>query len=240
MKRFFCALFLILAIARADARAAFQSSEQMIATSQAIAIVQIEKTETVNVKGENWTYRQRATATVEKILKGHLPKKIALYGDETFICARCHFSTSKMLVFLKRSGDLWTGNNWHLGARPIQNDQIEWLGDKGVFDLKFQPLAKVLENVEKTIETQAKAPKFNISFLKIEIPVWRIYETGTGEKQQSFSREELEKWLGNLPIGSQIAYDRSCTGSNPDAATLQELENICWWRGLSWKINPAG
>ncbi len=111
----------LLGARTAHARAAFQSSEVMIANSDVIALVQIERVEAAQIKGTHWTYGQKVTARVERTLKGELPSSIALLGDENFICARCHFETGRFLVFLKREKEGFSGTNWQLSARKIEN-----------------------------------------------------------------------------------------------------------------------
>ena len=243
MKPIFLALFLMLAIARADAKAAFQSLEQMIATSEAIAVVQIQKTEKISIKGEHWTYGQKATARVERILKGDLPKQIALYGDENFECAQCRFAPGRMLVFLKREGNLWTGNNWHLGAREVKNGRVEWFSDaKGSpFELKSQPHDAVLAEVRKVLASQAKAPQFNLFFEPSKNPNWRVYERKTGAKPLQFSTPELENWIGKLPLGSALILVKDCEpGDEADAETRANLKNLCRYRGVQWQEMGGG
>ena len=238
MSRFFCLLFTLCVLARADADAAYQSPEHMVATSQAIALVQIEGVETVAVKGQHWTYRQRASARVERTLKGALPVELALYGAENFICAQCRFAPGRALVFLKRDGNLWTGNNWHLGARPIENDQIQWF-DQNSFALKSQPLASVLKQLQTMLEAQAKAPKFTLSFQGGEIPTWSVHERHAA-KSRVFERAALENWLRTLPVGSEIYFLGSCDAPQPDAANPARLASVCYGAGLQWEVGVAG
>lgn len=140
------------------AKAAFKDKKQMIETAQVIAIVEITGIEKASVKGNPWTYQQKASAKVEKVLKGKLPDKVALYGDETFICARCHFEKGRYLVFLDRDGELLTGNNWQLSARKITDDtkssntgssnaQVEWFDAKNIFERPKAPLNQVLKEI---------------------------------------------------------------------------------------------
>ena len=245
MARIFCFLLtltLTLTLAllgRAQARAAFQSPPQMVATSRAIAIVCIEKTEKVAARGAQRNYRQRASARVERVFKGQLPTEIALYGDEDFICAQCHFAPGRALVFLQRNGALWAGNNWHLSARPIVNDQIEWFGESGgAFDLKMQPLDAVLKQLRATLETQARAPRFTLSFQVAKVPSWRVYNYETKESRD-FERAQLEAWIKSLPLGSNLQHDFDDVGRNPDAATLKQLETLCYLAGVTWDMLPG-
>ena len=120
----------------------------MIETAEAIAVVEITGVEKASVKGKTWTYGQKASAKVEKVLKGKLSGSEFLYGDEDFICARCHFETGRYLVFLDRDGALWTGNNWHLSACKITGDskeKVEWFDED--LAMKEVPLSEVQSEI---------------------------------------------------------------------------------------------
>jgi len=135
----------------AQAKAAFKGKVEMITTAQVIAIVEITEVQKVSVKGAHWTYRQMASAKVEKVLKGELPDSAFFYGDENFICARCHFEAGRYMVFLDRDGELLTGNNWQLSTRKISGDsgeKVEWFGDK-----YLEPKAALLSEVLNEITT---------------------------------------------------------------------------------------
>jgi len=146
-------------------KAAYKDKKQMIETAQAIAIVEITNIEKAAVKGNPWTYQQKASAKVEKVLKGKLPDKVALYGDETFICARCHFEKGRYLVFLDHDGELLTGNNWQLSVRKITGDtkakntqakntqeaQVEWFDVKNLFERPKAPLNQALKKISDVL-----------------------------------------------------------------------------------------
>jgi hypothetical protein len=153
MKRFqfWAALGLVLLFAaHAHAKAGYKGAAQMIETAEAIAIVEITGVESTLVKESFWTYRQKATAKVEKVLKGDLSGKVSLHGDEDFICARCHFETGRYLVFLKRDQALWAGNNWQLSVHKItgdSKDKVEWFKDKQSRVQTETPLSDVLKEI---------------------------------------------------------------------------------------------
>src|SRR4051794_34274295 len=75
---------LLLLPAFASAKAAFLGKVEMVKQSEAIAVITVEQVEKVEVKGNQWTYGQRATARVVTLLKGELPKEgtFAIHGDE--------------------------------------------------------------------------------------------------------------------------------------------------------------
>ena len=141
----------------AHAKAYFAGKREMVGWSVAIAVVEVGKVEEVDVKGEHWTYRQRATAKVKDVLKGELPKEVTLYGQETFICAQCKLTEGTHLVFLKKDGDKWVGSNWQLSIRPISEDKVEWYVDaKSALDQKPAPLKDVLAEVRQLGKDEPK------------------------------------------------------------------------------------
>jgi hypothetical protein len=146
-------LGLVLSLAVAcQARAAFKSKVQMIETAEVIAVVEITNSEKVSVKGAHWTYSQKATASVESVVKGSLPGNVFLYGDENFRCARCRFNKGRYLVFLHRDGELLTGNNWHLSVRKItgtSQQTVEWFDNEN----KDALLSDVLSEISAQVST---------------------------------------------------------------------------------------
>lgn len=140
----------LLLTSTVHARASYKDKVQMIETAEVIAIVEITRVERVLIKGKHWTYQQKASAKVEKVLNGKLAGNVALYGDENFICARCHFETGRYLVFLVRDGELLTGNNWHLSALKITGDseeKVEWFDDEKRIEKKEMLLSDVVSEI---------------------------------------------------------------------------------------------
>ena len=134
------------------ADACYVVAPEMIRCSVAIAILDISKVEPVEAKGNHWTYRERAQATVHRTLKGSLPKTVSLFGNETFICEQVRFQPGRYLVFLRKDGEKFVGANWQLSVRPIRDDQVEWYSQKERLDLSWQPLAAVLDQVSELIK----------------------------------------------------------------------------------------
>jgi hypothetical protein len=152
-RRALLSLIVVGLAAGAYAEAYYASSVEMIETASAIAIVQIAQVEAVEQAGERVKYGQKALASVEQVVKGELPDRIALYGDEDFICAQVHLAPGKFLVFLRRDGDLWVGVNWELSVRPIRGDEVQWYGDR--LEMKWVRLASVLQEIRETLERVA-------------------------------------------------------------------------------------
>lgn len=150
-----------LIAASAQAAVVYKSKVQMIETAEVVAVVEITNVAKVSAKGELWTYRQKASAKVQNVIKGKLPDNVSLYGDG-LICGNCRFEVGRYLVFLDRDGGLLTGNNWELSARKItgkSKKNVEWLGDKGLFQKKQALLSDVLSEIAVVLarSKQAKA-----------------------------------------------------------------------------------
>lgn len=164
----FGGLVLLALTADAGAKAAYAGKAEMVRRSTAIAVVEITKVEAVDAKGEHWNYGQRATATVRTVLKGSLPKDaaVSVFGDESFICARCHFEPGRYLLFLMEDkapdgSVMWVGSNWHLSVRPVtvdpdKGDRVEWYANDKDITLSPAALADVLADVRKLAEEKPK------------------------------------------------------------------------------------
>ena len=130
------------------AKAMIFGKKAMFEQSEIIAVVDVTKVDKTITTGRTWTYHEEATASVERVFKGKLPKKVTLYGGEDFICAQVHFPLGKQLVFLRHDEKLLTGANWFVGVRPIKDDKLEWLADDKTLDFKAADLASVIKDIE--------------------------------------------------------------------------------------------
>jgi len=128
----------------------------MIAKSDAIAIVQIDKVESRETKAEPFDFRQVAHAKAERTLKGTLPESMLIHGNETFICAQVQLRPGRFLVCLKKVGPLFAGANWHLSVRPIDGDKVEWYKPGTLMELSWQPLEQVVQRVKDAISREAQ------------------------------------------------------------------------------------
>jgi hypothetical protein len=133
-------------------KAAYYGKAETIKQAEFIAIVDIATVEPAGVKGKVWTYGEIASAKVERVLKGELPKEVKLHGKEDFICAQVRYKPGRQLVFLQRDGDLFVGWNWHLGVRPISGDKIEWFADDKNLTTTSQDLKAVLAEIEAMLK----------------------------------------------------------------------------------------
>lgn len=140
------------------AKAYYAGKKEMIQKAECIAIVNITGVEQVEKQGKPWIYRQKASATIVRCLKGDATGAIVLYGMETFICAQCQFERGRFILFLRKDGELWVGSNWHLGIRPITGEQVKWYkGEENLFEMADAPLADVLKEISAIVAEQANA-----------------------------------------------------------------------------------
>ena len=157
MKRILLLLILLGVASPCFAKARYAQKKDMIEEAECIAIVNITKVEEADKKGNSWTYRQKATATVEQCLKGDVKGNITIYGLETFICAQCRYETGRFILFLRKDGSLWVGSNWHLGIRPIKEKTVQWFKDDNTFfEMKDTPLDKVVDEIKTVVKEQKK------------------------------------------------------------------------------------
>lgn len=144
-------------------KAYFSPKKEMIQRAEAIAVVNITSVIETNVEPiahvPGWEYRQKATAEIERSLKGGVKGTIEIYGMESFICAQCRYEKGKFLVFLRKENGRWIGSNWQPGIRPITGDSVSWLvKNDDAFDSKPAPLADVIAEIEAQVKQDAAAP----------------------------------------------------------------------------------
>ena len=156
LRAFTCLLGLAALTQTAQGKAYFASKAEMIRTADAIVVVNLTAVDKVEKQTEDWTYSQRATGTVERCLKGGLSGGIEIFGQESFICAQCRYTTGRHLLFLRREHGLWVGSNWQPGIRPIEGDRVSWFAkDDDPFENRSVPLAEALAEIEAGVKTNA-------------------------------------------------------------------------------------
>jgi hypothetical protein len=168
------------------AKAAFLSKKNMIDQSSVIAVVDVSKLEATSTKSHSWTYRQKATASVERILKGTVPKTFNIYGDEDFICAQCKFpATGRYLVFLRKADDLLVGSNWQYSFRKIDNKQVDWLEEPGQarLSMTLENEDTVIKEVTQEVADQAKLATLP-DYLKSLLTAPRLQDGQIGEARE--------------------------------------------------------
>ena len=155
MKQLLLFLMLVGIASPCFARARYAQKKDMIEEAECIAVVNITKVEKASKKEKSWTYRQKATATVERCLKGDVKGDITIHGLEDFICAQCRYEKGRFIIFLRKDGSLWVGSNWQLGIRPIKGKNVQWFtDDKTLFEMKDTPLDKVVDEITTVVKEQ--------------------------------------------------------------------------------------
>jgi hypothetical protein len=138
-------------------KAAYHGKTNMVSSAEVIAVVTISKVESTTAKRKGWTYSEAATAKVEQVLKGSLPRQVVLYGGENFICAQVRYKPGRYIVFLRHDEDLLVGENWHLGVREIKDDNVEWFKDDASLDLKSTKVDEVLKEIAALVKPDKKS-----------------------------------------------------------------------------------
>ncbi len=114
--------------ARADA--AYMRLPELVEHAEVIAVVQTAWVEETDVKGDHWTYRQRARVVRELLIKGHMRRVDRILAEKDFECARASYQpATRYLVFLARdekTGELVTLN--HGAGNILVDDEgaLEW------------------------------------------------------------------------------------------------------------------
>ena len=164
MARCFAILaFLLFMTGPTLGKAAFFSPAELARKADAIALVDLDEPEAVAASDPSETpsssagyYRKKAQARVVERIRGDIPDRFLIYGDEAFICAQCTLSKGRFLAFLTKKGDFWVGTNWHLSLRPIKGDQIEWIAtDSPTWDFVFRKKDEVVAEIRTGL---AKVP----------------------------------------------------------------------------------
>lgn len=209
------------------AKAYYAPKNEMIEKAEIIAVVDITEIKDVKIKGEHWTYGQKATGKVEQLLKGKIPSKITIYGMENFICAQCRYEVGKFLVFLKHDNDLLVGSNWQFSIRPIKNDKVEWYKKDADdrFDLEYLPLSEVLKELKSKIE-QDQPLQLTIKSDK------QVYEVGEAIEIIATLRNISEK---------EIQFDSPSIYTNPYLPFRVESDGIrkSWSPSLIWLLDDT-
>ena len=128
MKRVLFLLTVLLCEARALGEGGYYPPDWMIAQSDFIAVISVRSVEELEkTEKPRWYFGQLARATVERTVKGELPKEIEIYAGENFVCQQTYFQPGRFLVFLNRdqNGKLHA-SNYQMSARPIKSSTVEW------------------------------------------------------------------------------------------------------------------
>jgi hypothetical protein len=153
-----CAASLSL-VAGAHGEGGYHPPPEMIRRSDFIAVITIGRvTPLPKTQHPRWNYGQRAHAVVERNIKGALPRAIAIYGDENFVCQQTELSPGRYVAFLMRGlGGRLHSSNYQMGIRPIRGDTVEWyyrggdpLGPTYGYKFRWQRLDFLLRHISST------------------------------------------------------------------------------------------
>jgi hypothetical protein len=130
------------------------SEGEQIANAEVIAVVDVGPVKASERTLQDTTWHQQATATVEKLLKGEIPKTFTLYADTRKKCLPdSRLRPGKCLVSIKNRGQadaIWTTANAEMGIRPVVDGKIEWFatGER----LQNIPLDEVVSKIVKKVK----------------------------------------------------------------------------------------
>ena len=146
-------------LGRAHAEGGYHPPREMIRLSDFIAIVTVDRVSPLpHTERPRWSFGQRAHATVERNIKGALPRAIDIYGDENFVCQQTELAPGTYLAFLARGSDGRLASvNFQMGMRPIRGDAVEWYyraGDPFTslfgYKLRWHRLDPLLRHISRT------------------------------------------------------------------------------------------
>ncbi len=134
------------------ATARYMPKGELIQTAEIIAVVEINETSNVSVKGQHWTYRQAADAVTLQTIKGELPMRFVIHAKKSFICAWATYEAkARYVVFLQREGELYSTVNHQLGQFKVAEDKINWFLDDNSLAAGEQRLDDVIRAIEVAV-----------------------------------------------------------------------------------------
>ena len=148
-------LIALLGTSSASAKARFMNRDEMIGSSDLIAVVDVVKVTKVDPKLT--CSDQRVRATVKTIIKGNHAEQLTFIAPCFYPCAITNVAAGPQIVFLKidssRSIPI-VGTNWMYSYRPIRDSKVEWFKDGKSLDLTNRPMSKVVSDINAIIKTQ--------------------------------------------------------------------------------------
>jgi len=126
--------------------------DSLVGHSEVVAIVTVANvTEQVVGKRKRQVRKQRADATVERILKGTAPQKFVLAYDEPVSNVSCRppsLCTGRLLVFLRRDGDVFVRTHAWYSQHRIETNHVNW------FLQRPEPFDEAVKEVERIVKSQ--------------------------------------------------------------------------------------
>jgi hypothetical protein len=120
--------------------------------SELVAIVTVSNvTSQVVGKPKNQVRQERASASVERVLKGTAPQRLVLAYDEPvtdILCTAPRLSSGRFLVFLRRDGDVFVRTDTWYSQHSIETNHVHW------FLERTEPFDAAISQVERIIKSQ--------------------------------------------------------------------------------------
>ena len=129
----------------------------LVAISDAVAVLRIDSVEGCRIKIGDETYDRKAIAHIEQVLKGTLSREITICSRlSKFECPPPYYiETGRSLVFLRdlgvqgKSGRVWTCTDSMYGSQKIEKDRVSWWDDK-----TSVPLSDVVKDIKAVVATK--------------------------------------------------------------------------------------
>jgi hypothetical protein len=162
------ALTSLLPQSHSFAKAVFFGEEDLVLKSAAIAVIDlgtpVKNEENNDPFAPSPTLMPCTTKVPAKTIQriaGDLPNTFTMYGDEIFICARCHLNKGRFLAFLCKEKEQWVGTNWDFSLRPVTDGKIEWYpqpsNPAGAITMVYQDSEAVLARVQAILAKRKEA-----------------------------------------------------------------------------------
>jgi len=153
MKRASTGLVVVLSLLMpkmAYGKAAYFGKGQLVEFAEIIAIVDVSSVSETETTGKCWTYRQAASASTVKVLKGKLPDTFIIHAEKDFICARATYeANTRYMVFLQREARLYATVNHHLGQFKIIDDKLNWFSSEQNLSRNEQGLDVIIKDIDR-------------------------------------------------------------------------------------------
>jgi len=144
----------------------YLSMDQHISLSEMIAVVEIidvtELPDPYDARPRSMYQPQSATAEVVAVLKGNMEKRIVILNEQRHVCDRATLRPGRFLVFLRRKEQKVVLTNGRHSLRPIQGENVEWLGfntnEPPVITYFERPLARLTNEIHSIVIQKREHP----------------------------------------------------------------------------------
>jgi hypothetical protein len=137
----------------AGAAMPFMSDTELIDSAEDIAVINITQVERVSAKGSHYSYEQKATALVEKVIKGNLPSKVFVYGRRMCKPPTPSYQPGRCLVFLQKDNNLLVCADSMSAVITIRGGKLAWYPQDGWTDDPRFEESVVLRDIARRLST---------------------------------------------------------------------------------------